>query len=338
MGTARWLASLALLGACGSDGGSPPAKWELITQDQPAALLSVWANSASNVWVVGGHGATGGPIIVHYDGTTWSRFATTGYDNVNLWWVTGFDDGRIFMGGDQGTILSTTDGSSFTKLDPPAGTGNVTVFGIWGAASNDVWAVGGTGAGGGFLWRYDGTTWSAFSAIPSEIANGTCWKVNGHGSNDVWMSATNGTVLHWHDGVLDTMALPDPDQQQYSLFSIGASTTRVVTVGGSTTGVLYDSDGTGNWTAPLGSIGVLLSGVAVSGDEAYAVGGGGTILHSASAGKWTADRQTLTIESLHAAFIDPTGDVWTVGGNFNSTPMSGGVLLHKGAALQGSFP
>jgi photosystem II stability/assembly factor-like uncharacterized protein len=333
MGIARWL-GLAVLGACGSDGGGS-AKWELITQDQPAALLSLWASSPSNVWVVGGHGATGGPIIEHYDGTTWTKFQTTGYDNINLWWVEGFDDGRIFMGGEQGTILSTTDGSSFTKLDPPAGTGNVTVFGIWGAASNDVWAVGGTGAGGGFLWRYDGQTWTTFSAIPPEILGGTCWKVNGRAADDVWMSATDGTVLHWHAGALDTMAISDAQQQGQSLFSIGASSKRVVTVGGGTTGVLFEDDGQG-WTAPL-NVGVLMSGVAVADDEAYAVGGGGTILHSTSAGHWAADKQALTIESLHAAFIDPTGDAWTVGGNFNATPQSGGVLLHKGAALQGSF-
>jgi hypothetical protein len=46
--------------------------------------------------------------------------------------------------------------------------------------------------------------------------NGTCWKVTGRDSNDVWLSATNGTVLHWHDGALDTMAIADAQQQQYS--------------------------------------------------------------------------------------------------------------------------
>jgi hypothetical protein len=213
------------------------------------------------------------------------------------------------------------------------------VFGLWGATATDVWAVGGQGASGGFAWRYDGAAWTPYAAFPTDLAtDGTCWKVNGISSDNVWLSGTNGSTLHFNGQTLDRKDVADAMEQQDSLFSIGVSSQHVIAVGGASTGALYEStDGGDSWTAPIANVGVLVSGVAVAETDAYAVGGGGTILHRSSNGSWTAEKP-ITAESLHAPFIDPTGDVWAVGGGFNQTPTVRGVLLHKGEPLQGSFP
>ncbi len=324
---------MAWLAACSTEGSD--ATWQVVADQLPASLMSVWAGSPSNVWVVGGAPPGATPIVEHYDGTTWTKFALdASLVDIDLWWVRGFEDGQIFIGGEKGTLLRTTDGSSFDSMTPPRS--DVIVFGIWGAASNNVWAVGGTSANAGFVWQYDGSHWTPFAGLPAGI--GTCWKVNGLGADDVWISGSNNTLMHWTGtGTLDSVSVPDPDMQQNNLFSIGANSKRVVSVGGSNQGVLYENDGAG-WTTPLpSSAGLLiLSGVTVSENEVYAVGGGGEILRSASAGQW-ASEPSGTTQSLHAPFIDPSGDVWAVGGHFNSNPTSNGVLLHKGAALNGSF-
>src|SRR5687767_2169163 len=152
---------IAMLGACSSDDGSDDPSWAVVFEDEPSSLLSVWGSSATDVWVVGGDPRTGtGPIVHHYDGVGWTKL-DTGQRNVDLWWVTGFAGGPVFMSGSNGTILRYQNGA-FEKLPTPGG---LTVFGMWGAAPNDVWAVGGNfgGGGGGFAWRYDGSAWTVFA-------------------------------------------------------------------------------------------------------------------------------------------------------------------------------
>lgn len=339
MGWVHGLICVAALAACGGDSGSS-ASWATVADGQSAALLSVWAGSDSDVWVVGGNPAdNSGPLVFHYDGTGWTKLST-GLTNVDLWWVKGFDDGVVMLTGSKGTILRYhPDTGAFEPMTTPETT--VIVFGLWGATSNDVWAVGGAGGGGngGFAWHNDGgSSWAVSPpSFPADLATaGTVWKVNGTASDNVWMSGTNGTTLHWNGTTLERMDVADAQEQQASLFSIAANDKFAVTVGGATTGVLFENSGSG-WTSALPAIGNFLSGVTVSEDDAYAVGQGGTILHRAN-GKWVTDKQTLTFENLHAAFIDPAGGVWAVGGEFEGHPTTAGVVLHKGDALKGSFP
>lgn len=323
----RALVGIAVLSACGGDGSS--GSWTLVADAQPSALLSVWAANENDVWVVGG-----GALVEHYDGTGWTKKDTK--QSADLWWVKGFDDGTVFVSGAQGTILRyTTTSDTFEKLTTP---GNGIVFGMWGAAPNDVWAVGGSasGGGGGFVWHFDGTMWTPATGIPGDIAtSGTCWKVNGLAANDMWISGTNGLTLHWNGTTFERMDIPDAQAEQESLFSVGVSSKRAITVGGAFTGVLYENDGSG-WKSAIPTGGAILSGVAVSEDAAYAVGQGGTILRRGSS-SWSTEKP-VTHENLHAAFIDSAGGVWVVGGKFDSSPTKNGVLLHKGTALQGSFP
>jgi hypothetical protein len=316
-----------MLGACG--GGADEPAWAVVAEGQPAALLSVWGSSATDVWVVGGDPRTGtGPIVQHYDGATWTKL-DTGQRNVDLWWVTGFAGGPVFMSGSNGTILRYQNGA-FEKLPTP---GSLIVFGMWGAAPDDVWAVGGNFGGGGFAWRWNGSAWTALSSVPADLTSqGTCWKVSGRSAGDVWISATSGTTLHWDGATLERVDVP----VEASLLSVAGNAERFVTVGGAFDGVLYENDGSG-WKSALPTGGPLLTGVAVSDDQAYAVGQFGTVLRRGSSG-WSSEKSRVTDENLHAAWIDPDGGVWAVGGHFDTPPMRAGVLIHKGDPVQGSFP
>ena len=329
-GLARCVLGIALLGACGDDGGSSGPAWGVVSEGLPAALLSVWSASATDVWVVGGDPRNGtGPIVQHYDGTAWTKL-DTGQRNVDLWWVTGFAGGPVFMSGSNGTILRYQNGA-FEKMTTP---GNFIVFGMWGSSPTDVWAVGGNFGSGGFAWRYNGTAWSAVADVPADImSQGTCWKVNGRSAGDVWISATSGTTLHWNGTGFERMNVPT----DASLLSVAGNSKRFVTVGSAASdGVLFENDGSG-WRSALPTGGELLTGVTVSEDHAYAVGRFGTVLSRGTSGTWAIDKPHVTDQDLHATWIDQAGGAWAVGGHYNTPPMSQGVLIHKGEPVQGTL-
>jgi hypothetical protein len=328
MGLARMFAGIiafTALTAC--SGGDEDRAWVAITEAQPSALLGVWGASEQDVWAVGGRDGSG-PLVFHYDGAGWTRVAT-GLQNVDLWWVHGFAGGPVYMSGSNGTILRY-DGSSFTTMATP-GTG--IVFGMWGAAADDMWAVGGSFNGGGFIWRYDGTAWTEVADAPADIAvDGSFWKVNGLASNDVWISCSKGATLHWNGSGFERLDLPVTD----SMFSVAGNAERYITVGGSFDGKLFENEGSG-WQSAIPTGGPILTGVAVSANDAYAVGQFGTILRRGGNGTWAVEKTRATDQNLHAAWIDPSGGAWVVGGHFDP-PMRDGVLVYKGEPLQGSIP
>jgi hypothetical protein len=316
----------------GNDGGSGAEEWQVVSDGLPAALLSVWGSSESDVWAVGGEAGDGaGPAVFHWDGSAWTRMDTGITDNTDLWWVFGFEGGPIFFGGEKGTILRY-EGGEFEQLTTP---GVQTVFGMWGASPDDVWAVGGNLTGGGFAWRFDGTEWTEVAEVPEEITGpGTIWKVAGRDANDVWMSATGGITLHWNGELL----VENIEGTDVSLFSVSGNDERFITVGGDFDGIIYENEGEGWIPALEPGESELLSGVVVRDDAAYAVGRFGTILQRESDGWVADDGGGLTQENLHAAWIDPVGGVWVVGGQFDAPMTSAGVLLHKGNPIQGTLP
>lgn len=328
MGSRCLLLGIALFAACGGDDGPTEAPWVTITESRPAALLSVWGSSATDVYVVGGDPRDGtGPMVFHYDGAAWTKLDTTQRD-VDIWWTFGFEGGPVFFSGSNGTILRYQN-NTFEKLTTP---GNAIVFGMWGAAPNDVWAVGGNFGGGNFVWHFDGAAWTAVT-VPEVTTTDTLWKINGRAANDFWISGTTGITLHYNGTAFERVDVP----VEASLFSVAAMDDRFIAVGGAFDGILFENDGSG-WQSKIPTGGPILSGVTASADQAYAVGQFGAVLKRSSSGSWSAEQDVPTNQNLHAAWIDPSGGVWAVGGHFDTPPMSGGVLIHKGDPLQGSIP
>jgi hypothetical protein len=67
---------------------------------------------------------------------------------------------------------------------------------IWGAAPDDVFAVGGPLGNGGFeslALHYDGAAWRELRPGGDE----TLWWVSGSGPSDVWMVGERGRAVHW---------------------------------------------------------------------------------------------------------------------------------------------
>ena len=264
-----------------------------------------------------------GPTVFHYDGTTWNKL-DAGVTNVDLWWVFGFANDTVFFGGSGGTILRYRAGV-FEKLTTPT---TDLVFGMWGSSPDDVWAVGGQLTGRPFVWRFQGTSFTPVSGVPAGLTNGAVWKVTGRAADDVWMSCSQGLVLHW-DG--QTLSSEQVGGSEESLFSIGCYSTGCVTAGTTVTnGVLYQNDNGQGWVSRVPTPdGPPWRGVTPTGDNTYVVGMFGAVIHLTS-NSWASDPHGLTSESLHSTWADADGSLFAVGGAFDQVPTTEGVLLYKG--------
>ena len=312
------LAAMIVLAGCAEPG------WQVVHEDLPGALLSVWGTSADDVWAVGAD-AGDGPLVLHWDGDAWTRL-DTGHDGT-LWWVFGFAGGPVFMGGDGGAILRY-QGGAFTPMTTP---GNQTVFGIWGAAPDDLWAVGGdSSATGGFAWRFDGEAWREEPTLPADVAGrAAVWKVFGRGPDDVRLVGSSGVALAW-DGV---SLQPEETGVGSSLFTVHANAARYAAVGGLSNGVIVEGDASGWRVASADPVMPSLSGVVLGeGDEVYAVGGFGSVYARRAGGAWELEpTDDLGVDqNLHAVWLDPEGGVWAAGGQTFSVPLTEGVLIHRG--------
>jgi len=153
-------------------------------------------------------------------------------------------------------------------------------------------------------------------------------KVHGQRSNEVWISCASGVTLHW-DGVALARV---PTGVASSLFSIVTTPDVVIAVGGgNSVGDIVEHDASG-WTARPNLVPVAWRGVAAAGDVAFAVGQSGVVARRI-AGSWSVVPQSVTQLNFHAAWIDPEGGLWGVGGMFDTLPLtSDGFLTYYGAA------
>lgn len=339
---ARWRGTIgaAILAVLGCEPSDPPPvveAWEVVVEDVPGALLSVWGTSTSDVWVVGADAGDGtGPVVLHLDGDAWQR-VPTGRTEGDLWWVFGFEGGPVYMGGDGGVILrhDPADGSFATMTTPGTGT----VFGIWGASPEDVWAVGGDSeSAGGFAWRLASTgAWEPEPSVPDDVASSAAlWKIHGTSTSEAWAVGSNGVALHW-DGT--AFARGDTGVGT-SLFTVHAFEGRYAAVGGSASGLVVEHDGT-QWSnvtpdpAPMGLSGVTLG----PGGLGVAVGLFGVVYVRDPDGWHPEDlADASTRQNLHGTWIDDDGGLWVAGGQTLAPPFRDGVLLHRGAPAPKGAP
>lgn len=108
-----------------------------------------------------------------------------------------------------------------------------TIYGIYGASPNQVWAVG----DGGTILLWNGVLWANYDSPVLENLHGI-W---GSGKDDIWAVGNNATILHW-DG-LEWRKVPQPFPNALAAVH-GSSAHRAVAVG--TQGMYVEWDG-GEW-------------------------------------------------------------------------------------------
>lgn len=322
MGNAR-LGLLAVLVAgtlfaCAPDPSGPEVDttWtEAFDATDAGWLLSVWGPSPGERFAVGGKPTAGHIEREQADGT-WAPVAVPeGVPLLN--WVFGFGGHDVTIVGNGGTILHG-DGTTFARVPSPT---DQDLWGVWGAAPDDLWAVGGNARPGGVptILRWDGVAWTSV-AVPalqkSEVR--AFFKVWGTASDDVLLVGHKGVVLRWNGTALVEQLVGASDD----LISLwGTSKDHVVIVGGRGNAVITTWDGTA-WktTIPTDAQGIPLpglNGVWMRSDAKFhTVGVYGTIARVDFASLAVEIADVSTPYDFHAVFGTSDDELIAVGGSF----------------------
>ncbi|MCC7109911.1 MAG: hypothetical protein IT382_11520, partial [Deltaproteobacteria bacterium] len=306
----------------------PELEFSVAAQHPNSALMSVGGTGPTDVWMVGAQPAPNtAPFVLHGDGNTWTTVATgTLHD---LWWVHAFAGGPTYLSGGGATLLRV-DGEVVTRLGTPGFAGQ-TVFGVWGAAPDDVWAVGGFAGRTGFAWRTDGAT-VRDEPIPLDVPRsadgeiGALLKVWGRSASDVWLVGGVGTVLHWDGTEMHVI----PTDTTATLFTVTGDGEEVVIVGGDgANGVVLRGgvDGLVDDTPPGAP---QLQGVTKDADgNLWVAGSGGYAAGQPPGGAWQAVQLGLAEapESIHALWSDGSGGLYAVGGGVLTPALDRGVAV-----------
>ena len=334
----RSLAAVLFFVACGDDShpmpdANPYTQWSVFASNDTTdgALTCVWADGL-DMFVTGGKGLVGMPgggVILHYDGTAWSATPTSQF----MWWTFGFTKTDAWAVG-QGGLAMHYDGTMWTQT-PTNFTG--TLSGIWGAAPNDIWAVGGSPDAPPVptILHWNGSQWS--SAQSGTTETGTLFKVWGADATHVYAVGDRGIVLSW-DGNMWTQAARATNGQLVT--DCGTAANDVWAVGGNMNAAVLHFDGS-QWM-PLSDTGLFppLLGCTVAADGTLVVvGRQGFIAWRARGGTvWNTIDPMPTVDCLHN--VAPySGGLIAVGGNLLA-PASGlhGVMLRSGSPLGGHLP
>jgi photosystem II stability/assembly factor-like uncharacterized protein len=308
-----------------TDGGS---SWLPQDSGTSLALADISAVNGNTAWAVGGDSATGAFIVLKTidGGETWENIAEgTGYMlteieavSAEIAWVAGFGVGA--SGGLEGIISKTMDGGDTWYLQPPG-----IAYGINDIEAIDTdtaWAVGGAGSipgsvsDGVVLKTTDGGwTWTAQTDPFTQMGEKVTWMaVEAVDANNVlalgaymynaWpFSFSIGIYMKSSDGGATWYA---PLAGQYGFFTgmdisaVDASTAWVVGLTSSSGNISRTSNGGVTWACPQTSDPVvdLYDVAAASPDVAWAIGAGGTILHTVNGG--------FTLPAPHIESISPT--------------------------------
>ena len=154
--------------------------------------LKLDAPNTTAIWGTGNELYVLGPGIIYHstDSTTWTGAKILNAPALNGVWGSGPRD--VYVVGDRGTILHSTDGG-LGWTEPTSHT-QAGLAGVWGAGTTDVFIV---GAGGTILHSGDGgkTFAPQTSGVTSDL-----YAVWGTSKNDVWAVGADGTVLHTTGG------------------------------------------------------------------------------------------------------------------------------------------
>jgi hypothetical protein len=323
--------SAVTLGCNGDDDFPRPVveEWTWVERSEGAALLGVHGTASDDVWFSGADDGTG-PVVLHFDGGTWERLQTG--TRSDLWWVHALEDGPVFFGGSDATVLRYEDGA-FERLATP-GLGKHTVFGVWAASSDDVYAVGARAGRNGFIWHFDGQNFEEVplpAGLPEDEYRDQpgLLKVWGASASDVWVVGGNGVVLRGN--AADGFSLVQSGGDD-TLFTVHCTKDKLAIVGGATDGTLFQTEGDG-LVERTPDKAPLLQGVSVGEDgTVWAVGQSGAIFRGDGSGFVAVDPglDFAAAESLHSVWVDDKGGVWAVGGDVLTPELDQGLALHLG--------
>ena len=318
------LALIATLAFTACPGAEPvPETWQtsLEVGAEVGALLSVWGPNANEMYAVGGNPEVG--VVYRFDGTSWGPEALPA-DTPLLNWIDG-QSGDLWIVGNKGVALRQIP-SGWERVDTAIDT---PLWGVWGAVSDDVWAVGGDPSSGDppVIAHFDGATWSEVELPPIDRPSRALFKVWGSGRDHVFAVGQGGVILRY-DGITWAQVPSGTTKDLISLW--GTSADEIIAVGGRSNGTISRYDGV-DWTTHVIGESPGLNGVWVdSSGKAWVCGVRGvTGLFAAGSAEFTPS--IVTNHTLHASFGFDEGPMFAVGGTLDRSPPWQGIVMSLGA-------
>lgn len=236
------LAWLALSHGCGA-GTEHDASWRALSGlEAQGWLISATASPSGDTWFALGGAPDSGLILRESATAQWTAETIPAVPLLN--WAQVFEDKTSFAVGKAGTVLHF-DGATWSLQTTPT---REDLWGVWGASTHDVWAVGGAGqqAGQATVLHYDGASWQTV-ALPA-LQRPNVWafyKVWGASADDVYVVGQNGVLLHYDGASWSELGVGIGDD----LIAVwGVARDRVVVVGGRSSGMIATYDGS-RWTS-----------------------------------------------------------------------------------------
>jgi len=299
--------------------GKASINWTLGPEPNLNQVVTAWTDAPGSQQA--SFSATGQrTLVLHYDGTSWSRSLNT--ENLSILLSVGWSPqpSNSFAGGsgcNNPPLLAEKNGT-WTGMDTcHAGLHITSVAGLTG---NDVWAVG-TGPGptissGPHAWIYhfDGTAWGTSFTEGDATHPPSITAVAPRTAEDVIVVGKNGRILRhagqqWNEQTSPTTNdLYDvwADPNGTSVFAVGAAGTVVYTNAAA-------------WQTQASSVTSALRAIwGTSASDVFAVGDNGTILHF-NGTSWSAQTSGTT-QNLRDVWGSSPNSVYVVG--------AGGTLLH----------
>ncbi len=241
-------------------------KWSRVASPDPGAgfdeLTGVSAVSASDVWAVGyacndanciGTGNVFSTLIVHWNGTKWSKVASPDPSTVSntLYGVSAVSAGDVWAAGseiaDASTLLSTTmvlhwNGKKWSRVHSPTVSGaSTTLYGVSAGSATDAWAVGNECiypacpdpgiTTGTFTMHWNGKKWSRVDSPSPGDANNVLFGVSTLKPDDAWAVGdtintfpgdTDTLIVHWNGTKWSQVASADPGSEFDNLNAVSA--------------------------------------------------------------------------------------------------------------------
>jgi hypothetical protein len=299
----------------------------LVAEGLPGAMLSVRGTAEDDVWISGA-AAGSGPGLLRWDGASWTSFDLTSVGEYDAWWVMPTAEEVLLVG--SGGLLASLDRASAEVTIDADPDPSITLFGVWGANADDVWAVGGVVGGDAppAIWRREDGTWRDRSDELGPAEPGRVYfKVHGTTPDDVWVVGDGGATLHW-DG---TALSPVPtDRDTAPLLTVDAGGGEPIAVGGAGNALILHWDGT-SWLDRSPEFQPGVNGVCRGGDRLVAVGVRDSV-HAFLGEDWeTPDElRTDTARDYHACWLSEEGTLWAVGGQIATFPLTDGLIARHG--------
>ncbi|MEK7552624.1 MAG: prepilin-type N-terminal cleavage/methylation domain-containing protein, partial [Patescibacteria group bacterium] len=184
---------------------SRPLVWVNEISPTTQTLNDVHCRSANDCFAVG-NAITGGPVanqgemILHWNGSAWSRVSpSASIPNVNLNSVFCVSAGDCLAVGNASggeLIIRNTGGTGWTRFNTVAAIPDVGLNSIFCLTNNDCWVVG-IRSGGPLTLHWNGSAWSRIGPAPTapNVNLNSVWCVS---PNDCWAVGGSGAIVRWN--------------------------------------------------------------------------------------------------------------------------------------------